>query len=142
MRTGVAIFSIGLCLFLWAGLAHAPQVQAQDISLDAVPGSIDAERIAYERTPVNKLGRGAINVVTFWLEVPAEVYRVAHKKNAFIGSSLGFLQGICTGSLRLGTGILDMVTCFLPPYDQPLMEPEYAFDDVKKTSQEYLEETR
>jgi len=91
---------------------------------------IDAGNIPYERTPVNKLGRGMINLFTCLAEVPAEAYKVTQEKDALTGCTLGVVEGFGTAFLRGLTGLVDAVTFLFPPYDKPLMTPEYAYTDV------------
>ncbi len=55
--------------------------------------------------------------------------KTAKEENEFVGGTLGFAKGIFIGVLRFGTGVFDMVTFIIPPYNHPLMEPEYVFSD-------------
>jgi putative exosortase-associated protein (TIGR04073 family) len=135
----VTLAGIVACLCVSVCASYGQDAQEQRCETQPF---IDTQHIKYQRTPVNKLGRGAVNTITCWMEVPAEMYRVSKEKNVFVGTTLGFLEGICTSVLRLGTGLADMVTFFAPPYDKPFMEPEYAFDDVKQRSEEYERENR
>lgn len=90
--------------------------------------AVDTDDMRYGKSPFNKLGRGAINTATCWLEVPAEVCRVTAEKNALVGYTLGLTEGFFTTLLRGFTGIFDVATFIIPPYNKPLMQPEYAMD--------------
>lgn len=90
--------------------------------------AVDTQDMRYSKSPINKLGRGVINTATCWLEVPAEIGRVGAVKGPFVGYTLGLVEGLFTTMLRGATGMLDAVTFIIPPYDKPLMQPEYAAD--------------
>lgn len=95
------------------------------------PIKVEDTTKTYGKTPFNKLTRGVFNVSTFFLEVPAATMRVSKEENnAFVGGTVGFAQGLFTGILRLGTGVFDTVTCVIPPYNKPLMEPEFAVQSI------------
>jgi len=87
--------------------------------------SINADSNAYDDSPANKMGMGMINAATSWTELPRQVARVSEEDNALAGWTLGLGAGVVTGLARGVSGAFDMATCGLPPYDQPLMEPEY-----------------
>ncbi|MCX5706388.1 MAG: exosortase system-associated protein, TIGR04073 family [Candidatus Omnitrophica bacterium] len=88
---------------------------------------IDADKIPYERTPLNKLERGVINALTFWLELPAEVAKLSKERDPAYGTSVGMVNGTITGAVRLGTAGFDMATFLVPSYDKPIMKPEFAY---------------
>jgi putative exosortase-associated protein (TIGR04073 family) len=95
-----------------------------------------AEHTGYQavRDAVWKLGRGVTNVVT---GLPAEVSTrtvssVSGPDVDSIGSMLsnlasGLVLGSCWGLVRIGSGMVDVVT-FPVPFDdnRPLLEPEFA----------------
>lgn len=97
---------------------------------------IDTSDMRYEKSPLNKLGRGVINTVTCLAETPAGIYRVSKDKGEVVGVTLGFVEGLVTSFLRGASGIFDMVTFIIPPYDRPLMQPEYALDSFEKSYHE------
>ncbi|MDD2689194.1 MAG: exosortase system-associated protein, TIGR04073 family [Candidatus Omnitrophica bacterium] len=100
--------------------------------------SIDNNNINYENSPVNKLGRGLINTATCWAEVPASVARVSEQTDPFVGTTLGAVEGVFTGILRGITGLFEAVTFVIPPYNKPIMEPEYALKSADDNLREYL----
>jgi putative exosortase-associated protein (TIGR04073 family) len=75
---------------------------------------------------VNKLERGLINTASCWAEVPGRVCEVAKSNGPVSGLTFGLVKGLVLGLLRGVTGLLDTVSFFAPPYDKPLMQPEYA----------------
>jgi putative exosortase-associated protein (TIGR04073 family) len=87
----------------------------------------------YGKTPFNKLTRGVLNMSTFYLEVPANVIRVGKEKNDyFIGATIGTAQGFFACMLRALTGVYDTVTFVIPPYNRPVMQPEYAVQSIEE----------
>lgn len=94
--------------------------------------------IQHDKSPINKLGRGAINTATFWAEVPAGVFRVSEDRGPALGVTLGIAEGAFTALLRGMTGIFDLVTFAIPPYNKPLMKPEYALQNLDEKQKEYL----
>jgi len=93
---------------------------------------IDTADMKYDKTPINKLGRGVANITTFYLEVPASMFRVSKEKGELVGFTLGFFQGTLTSLLRLTAGLYDTVTFVIPSYSKPLMQPEYATESLEQ----------
>jgi putative exosortase-associated protein (TIGR04073 family) len=89
---------------------------------------IDADEIPYGSKPINKLDRGIVNSATFWLEIPAEVAKVSKEQNPLMGATVGVVHGLVTSVVRAGSAAFDTVTFFVPPYDKPVMKPEYALN--------------
>ena len=133
MKKAVLFFS--LFLFVLVALVN---VGAQESKPPADADNnrqalIDTRDMRYEKSPINKLGRGLINTVTCLIETPAGVYRVSSTKGAIVGWTLGLAEGLFTSLLRGASGILDVVTCVVPPYNKPLMQPEYAIDSFEES---------
>lgn len=106
---------------------------AQDKDSDTARNS----EINYEKTPLNKLGRGVVNVLTCWAEIPGEVVKVSSEKNELAGITLGVAEGMFTSLIRGITGLFDTVTFIIPPYNRPLMEPEYAWQSMIDKCEKY-----
>ncbi len=83
-------------------------------------------------SPANKIGLGALNAATSWAEIPKQINAVSQKHNPLVGATVGLGEGIVTGLVRGASGVVDMATFTLPPYDKPLIEPAYQ---VKKPDQ-------
>ncbi len=115
--------------------ANAEEVQAPVTDYGY---AIDTDNIHYENSPVNKLGRGIINTATCWAEVPASIAKVSKQTDPFVGATLGTVEGVFTGILRGITGIFDAVTFVIPPYNKPMMEPEYALKSADDRMKDYL----
>ena len=75
--------------------------------------------------PGTKLGNGLGNALTGWMEIPRQVSEVSSEQNAFAGMTYGLLQGVLYGTGRTAAGAFDAVTFVIPPYDKPIMEPNY-----------------
>ncbi len=99
---------------------------------------LDLEKINYAKTPLNKLARGMINTATCWAEIPAEVSKVAKEKDAVLGSTLGVVQGAFSMFLRGVTGIVEVLTCVVPPYNKALLKPDYALMRADEKIQKYF----
>jgi putative exosortase-associated protein (TIGR04073 family) len=100
--------------------------------------AVETENIQYDKTPINKLGRGLINTGTFWAEVPAQAFKVTNERDPLMGATLGVAEGLFTGLLRGLSGIYDTLTFILPPYDKPMMKPDYALKNADDRIKEYL----
>lgn len=79
----------------------------------------------YYDTPVEKASAGFVNTTTSWADIPAKIAEVSERDNLFLGVTMGFGEGLVSGVARGASGIIDMATFGVPPYDEPLMEPEY-----------------
>jgi len=88
---------------------------------------IDADKLPYGTNAINKLDRGVVNSATFWMELPAEVARVSKERDPFAGLTIGVVHGAIATVFRAGTAVFDTLTFFAPPYDKPVMKPEYAY---------------
>lgn len=71
----------------------------------------------------DKLGRGAANILTGWVELPYQVITQA-SDDPYRGVTYGFIDGLSRGAQRTLYGAWDFVTFPIPPYDKPVMDPE------------------
>lgn len=108
--------------------ANKAQADLTEDDVDYTNALITQENFNFNKTPLNKLLRGVINTTTCLGEVPTEVYNVSRKNDPLIGATLGFTKGFVLAIFRGISGIFDAVTFIVPPYNRPLMEPEYVFD--------------
>jgi len=99
---------------------------------------VDADKISYSEKAINKLDRGVINGATFWLEIPAEVAKVSKEQNPFMGATVGVVHGTITSVVRAGSALFDIFTFCVPPYDKPVMKPEYALNRADEKIKEFL----
>lgn len=123
----ILLFSGGLILVLvFSANIYAEDSKTTGAGEKDAGALINTTDMRYEKSPLNKLGRGIINTLTCVVEIPAETYKVSEDKDPLVGCTLGLVEGFFTAMLRGLTGIFDTVTFIIPPYDKPLMQPEYA----------------
>jgi putative exosortase-associated protein (TIGR04073 family) len=89
------------------------------------PATLDLGSESYTNTPVEKMGVGIINTTTSWADIPGKIAEVSERDNIFLGVTLGFGEGLVSGVARGASGVADVATFGLAPYDKPLMEPQY-----------------
>ena len=77
---------------------------------------------AWAQDPIHKAGRGIVNVLTGWIEVPKQLHIGAQAENPVAGISQGLLKGVSLTVLRLGTGVFEAVT-FPIPYPKDFASP-------------------
>ena len=86
---------------------------------------------AWAQNMGHKLGRGCMNVVTGWVELPKGVRDGSQEENPFIGIPVGLCKGLALAVLRTGVGALEVVT-FPAPWPKaqfaPVYEPVYVWD--------------
>jgi len=128
----------GFVLFNFSGVyAQDASPATETIEQSKDTALIDTADMRYNKTPINKLGRGLANIGTFYLEVPASMTRVSKDKGEFLGFTVGFFQGIFTSLFRLTVGLYDTVTFIIPSYSKPLMQPEYATESLERAHIDY-----
>ncbi len=88
-----------------------------------------AMETSYEGTPVEKISDGVTNMATSWADVPAKIAEVSEKDNLFLGVTLGLGEGLVSGVARGVSGAADTATFAAPPYNKPLMKPEYKVEN-------------
>lgn len=84
---------------------------------------------AIEPGPLNKLSRGFTNLLTGWLEIPAQIMQTTERSGSLAGATLGLGRGVVLGLGRTLAGALEMVTFPIPnPVTRygPVVEPEFV----------------
>ena len=76
-----------------------------------------AESPQYGRKFVGMIGRGALNVVTSPVDVIVNVVNDTKTGPPLVGTLSGFGKGLGCGVLRLGSGAVDLVTCWVPGFN-------------------------
>jgi putative exosortase-associated protein (TIGR04073 family) len=81
---------------------------------------------------MHKLGRGVVNVLTCWVEVPRNVAIEWERTDPATGVVLGIVKGFGWGFARLATGVYEVFTFPFPvPANyEPMIEPEFVITDV------------
>lgn len=79
-----------------------------------------------------KLSRGAINLVTGWVEIPKRIHETSQTSGTFAGFTWGLLRGIGHGFVRTVAGGYELITFPVPGTTQygPVIQPEYVFTDT------------
>ena len=80
---------------------------------------------------VTKLGRGAVNLFTGWVEIPKRIQETSVQSGAAAGWTWGLLRGLGHGFIRTAAGAYELVTFPFPapPNYEPVIQPEYVFTD-------------
>ncbi len=78
-----------------------------------------------------KLVRGAVNLVTGWVEIPKRIIETGHASGTGAGFTWGLLRGLGHGFIRTAAGLYELVTFPFPapPGYAPVIQPEYVFDN-------------
>ena len=107
-RAGVAVLAI-LGLLLGAPSASAESMEAGKA--------------------FTKLTRGAVNLVTGWVEVPKRIQETSQTSGTAAGLTWGLLRGLGHGFIRTAAGVYELVTFPFPapPNYVPVIQPEYVF---------------
>ncbi|MBU1870308.1 MAG: exosortase system-associated protein, TIGR04073 family [Candidatus Omnitrophica bacterium] len=103
-----------------------------------IAGSVFAGEIDYAKTPLNKLGRGIVNTATCWTAYPDKFAELSKKHDPVVGVTLGLIEGTAKTIVRGFGGLFDILTCLIPPYDKPFIEPEYEAEAADSAMQDYL----
>ena len=84
--------------------------------------------------PIHKAGRGVVNILTSWIEVPKQLHLGSQEDNPITGVVMGIAKGVSLTVLRIGVGAYEAVTFALPypkgyvsPYEQ-MQLPDYAWE--------------
>ncbi len=85
--------------------------------------------------PTNKMGVGMMNAATAWTDLPRGMARVSRNDNLLMGMTLGAAEGVVSAIGRGAAGVIDMATFGLPPYEEPLVSPEYRTENPNKELQ-------
>jgi len=79
--------------------------------------------------PTNKMGVGMMNAATAWTDLPR---RISEKSNLLMGMTLGLGEGMVSVLGRGAAGVIDMATFGMPPYEEPLVVPEYRTENSEE----------
>jgi putative exosortase-associated protein (TIGR04073 family) len=114
------IFMTVVCLALVLSFAES------GIAVEDESGSVN------KNNPLTKLSRGFCNLVTFILEVPAEMGKVNEESGPLKAGSFGLFAGIGKACIRMLAGAYEVATFpipFPPGYKPVLSNPEYFYTD-------------
>ena len=104
------------------------------IVLLAVGLTVSGVAPVWAQDPIHKAGRGIVNVLTGWIEIPKQVHLGRHDENTLLGLGRGLIRGAGLTVLRGGVGIFEALTFlvaypkdFASPYEQMEL-PDYAWE--------------
>ncbi len=101
---------------IWAmGLAVA--MISQPVWASRLPVHDMAESDQYGRKAGGMIGRGALNVVTSFVDVVVSTVNETKSGPPFVGTLTGLGRGLGCGVLRLGSGATDLVTFWVPGFN-------------------------
>lgn len=126
----------------YAGLAVLAFVLMSGVSL--------AQNVNYERQQsdtskmMHKLGRGFVNVLTCWVEIPRGVAIQWENMDPVSGLFVGGIQGVGWGFARFASGVYEVVTFPfpVPAGYKPMMEPEFVISDIWGADIPYITDFR
>ena len=78
----------------------------------------------------DKLKRGALNMISSPVEIARDIHVTTDEKNLLAGWTVGLVKGAGDFIVRLGAGVIDVVTFpfnFPDEHKAPLIEPEYVW---------------
>jgi putative exosortase-associated protein (TIGR04073 family) len=80
---------------------------------------------------MTKLGRGFVNIVTGWVEIPKRVSETSREQGTAAGWTWGLLRGLGHGFVRTAAGLYEAFTFPFPapPDYAPVIQPEYVFSE-------------
>ena len=76
-----------------------------------------AESPIYKEKAGGMIGRGAINVVTSFVDTLVNVVNETKAGPPFIGTLVGVVKGVSCSVLRVGSGAVDLVTFWVPGFN-------------------------
>lgn len=122
-------------IFVSAAMCTVPAWAARSASTAAGQSRARAVMDRSERYPgFDKLGRGAGNVLTGWLEIPLAVQRRYVSREPVTTFVTGTAVGLAKGVTRTAVGVYETVTFFLPYPNNfgPLLPPLDYFNSPSR----------
>ena len=77
---------------------------------------------AWAQDPIHKMGRGVVNALTGWIELPKQISLGKQEDNPVAGIGRGLVKGAGLTILRSGIGVYEVVT-FPIPYPKDFASP-------------------
>ncbi len=119
----VMVFAVGFTTLAPTMATVAP---AQSVDEDVYRENTDIEKIFH------KLGRGIVNVLTGWVEIPKNIAREWRRTDPFTGTILGLIKGVGWAIARTFAGFYEVISFPFPvPRNyEPIMYPEFVLPTV------------
>lgn len=83
----------------------------------------------WAQDPIHKAGRGIVNILTCWIELPKQLHLGTQEDNPVTGVAFGLVKGAGLTILRVGIGAYEAVT-FPIPYPKDFASP---YDELELT---------
>ena len=103
---------------------------AKSFATPGTPESVGASpKETYSWT--EKLKRGGLNIVSSPVEIARSIQVTSNEESLLKGWTVGLVKGFGDGFLRLGAGLVDVLTCpfnFPDSNKGPLIQPEYVWE--------------
>ena len=90
--------------------------------LGLIVGMMSVAPAAWAQDPIHKMGRGLVNLLTGWIELPKQIHQGSQDDNPVVGLGKGLLKGASLAVLRSGVGIYEAIT-FPLPYPRDFASP-------------------
>jgi len=118
------LFAVGF--FTLAPVTSQPVVAQSMTDEDVYRENTDIQKIFH------KLGRGVVNVLTGWIEIPKNIAEEWRRTDPFTGTILGLFKGIGWGVARTFAGFYEIISFPFPvPRNyEPVMYPEFVLPTV------------
>ncbi|MDP3722851.1 MAG: hypothetical protein Q8R91_05065 [Candidatus Omnitrophota bacterium] len=100
---GIVVMSVGL----WGGPAWAARTSVHDA----------AESTQYGRKAGGMIGRGLLNAATCFVDVIVNTVNGTKNGPPLVGTLTGIAKGTGCSVLRLGSGVVDVVTFWVPGFN-------------------------
>ncbi len=123
----VAIFA----LFALAMMILSPVASSYAPAQGTTPAEIERDNSDVNKI-FHKLGRGVVNVLTGWLEIPKQTAKEWRRTDPFTGTVLGLIKGLWLGIARTFAGFYEIISFPFPiPRNyEPIMLPEFVLPTV------------
>ena len=110
-------------------------VRRANLAALAAGAAICMAPAAWAQDPIHKMGRGMVNVLTGWIELPKQIHLGSQEENPVTGLCWGLLKGGGMTVLRSGVGLYEFAT-FPIPYPKKFSSPyesmgldDYAWEE-------------
>ena len=114
-----------------AFFAASPVMQAPVSAQTASDEDVYRENTDIDKI-FTKLGRGVVNVLTGWIEVPRNIAKEWRRTDPFTGTVIGLFRGFGWAVARTFAGFYEVISVPFPvPRNyEPVMQPEYILPTV------------
>ena len=104
------------------------------LTVTLAAGVLGISPAVWAQDPIHKMGRGMVNVLTGWLELPKHLNLGWQANNPITGVATGLMKGTGLALLRSGVGLYEAVTFPIPlpqgfasPYERMELS-DYAWE--------------